>query len=88
MKTIIQVVEIWIALTIVVFVWNAFLNILSFWVFDSFNVVFNYFVYLFGYNITVSFTVILCSLFVVMVGRWAMSWASNNWWQTPNNNWN
>ena len=87
-KTVVQIVEIWIALTIVVFFWNSVLKILSFGVFDSFSSVFNYFAYLFWYEITLAFTVILSSLMVVMVGRWCMSWASNNWWQTPNNNWN
>lgn len=88
MKVIVQVVEIWIAITIAVFLWSAMLKILSFWIFKEYNSVFSYFVSLFWYDITVWFTVVLCALFVVMAGRWVMSWASNNWWQTPNNNWN
>ena len=87
-KTLIQIVEIWIALTITIFLWNAILKILSYWIFDEYNWIFNYFAYLFWYDITVWFTIVLCALFVVMAWRWAMSWASNNWWQTPNNNWN
>lgn len=87
-KAVVQIAEIWIAITIAVFVWNALLKILSLGVFNEYNWVFNYFVALFGFDITVWFTVVLCALFVVMAGRWIMSWASNNWWQTPNNNWN
>ena len=84
-KTLIQIVEIWIALTIVIFFWNAVLKILSFGIFDYFNWVFSYFVYLFWYDITVWIITVICTLLVVMAWRWAMSRASNNWWETPNN---
>lgn len=87
-KTVIQIVEIWITLTVATLLAWEFLKLLDLWVLEFFNPVFNSFAELFGYSTVKIFVGILCAILVVMAGRWLMSWASNNWWQTPNNKWN
>lgn len=88
LKVLIQTVEVGIWLTIALFLWNELLKLLNLWILDIFNPIFNTFVYLFWYNVVSIFVKILTWIFIVMAWRWIMSWASNNWWQTPNNNWN
>jgi hypothetical protein len=87
-KALIQVAEVWLGLTVVYFLGSAIIHILSLWVFDEYNWILSYFVSMFWYWEWITFALILCWVFVVMAGRWVMSWASNNWWQTPNNNGN
>lgn len=87
-KTLIQVAELWIWLTIAFYLWKWMLSLLNMWMFDEYSSLFLYFKYLFWFDITFVFVYILGAVFVVMFGRWIMSWASNNWWQTPNNKWN
>ena len=85
MKIVVQIAEAFIWLTVAYFLGSVILRILSLWVFDEYNGILQYFVYLFWYQEWVVFAVLLSWIFVVMAGRWCMSWASNNWWQTPNN---
>lgn len=87
-RTLIQVVEIWIWITIAFYFWKWILKLLDYWVFDEFSSVLVNFKYLFWYDIAFVFVYTLGAILIVMFGRWIMSWASNNWWQTPNNNWN
>lgn len=87
-KSVVQLAEAWIWLTIAFYLWKWIMQLLNMWLFSEYSSMFHPFVQMFWYDITFIFVYILCAVMVVMVGRWVMSWASNNWWQTPNNNWN
>lgn len=87
-KTIIQVAEVWIWLTVALWLGWKFISIMWFWVFEPFKTVLNNLSILFGFTYADIFVKVLIWILIVMGARWIISFVSNNWWQTPNNNWN
>lgn len=86
---IIQIIEAWIWIGVVITVWKYILNIL--WdtdILDYVRGVFQDLVYFFGSGFTALFLSSFLWIILIYFGRWAISWSSTNWWQTPNNRWN
>lgn len=87
-KTLIQILEIGIWLTVAMFLWWKIIALTDNWLFTTWRELGVYFADLFGFSFYNLFFWLMCAVLVVMAWRWIMSWASNNWWQTPNNKWN
>lgn len=84
---VIKVFEIWIWLTVALFMWGALLQVLYEGSFSYFNVFWDL-SYLIWYRATSILVSVLCWILVVMAWRWIISFVSWNGWQTPNQNWN
>lgn len=88
MNVLIKIAELWLWLTVVLYLWWALLQVFDLWAFDIFQNVIDFLTVLIWYNNISVFLKIMWWILIVYCGRWIISWASNNWWQTPNNRWN
>lgn len=86
---IIQMVEAWIGIGVVITVWHYILDIL--WnsdLLDYIHWTFQDLVYFFGSKFSALFLSCFIWIILIYLARWAISWSSTNWGQTPNNKWN
>lgn len=83
-KTVIQIVEVWIALTVWVLVVWLLVNVIDNWgFFDNFRALVSPFRTLFGWYTYFIFQAFLISI-IVMIARRFISLISNNGWERPN----
>ncbi len=87
--TVIQMIEAWIWIGVVITVWKYILQILSDTdLLDYVRTTFQQIVEFFGARFTALFLTSFLGIILIYIWRWAISWSSTNWWQTPNNRWN
>lgn len=86
---IIEMVEFWIWVSVILLIWTSITRVLLNT--DLLDYIENIFLDIWGLlgaNFWSLFYTIMLWIVIIYVARWAVSWSSSNWWQTPNNKWN
>lgn len=85
-NVIIEMVEFWIWVSVVLLIWASITKILlNTDLLDYIQNIFYDIWGLLGANLWSLFYTIMLWIVLVYIARWALSWSSSNWWQTPNN---
>lgn len=89
MKVIVQIIEAWIWISIVIGVGAVITKIFQETsIMDYIEGIFVQLWDLLWWEITTLFYSVFLWCILIYIGRWAISWSSSNWWQTANNKWN